>query len=119
MHPPLRWRWLLEGFSQLDLVEEREAVREALHKKGASALVMEYFVATPSAPRETALGNLRNSDMMILVIGFKAGSVLPDSSGSTYTSAEYDELLKLGATRSTTWMPTKKCFLGVLQTKRG
>jgi hypothetical protein len=33
---------------------------------------------------------------MILVIGFKAGSLLPDDSGSTYTSAEYEELLRLG-----------------------
>jgi hypothetical protein len=33
---------------------------------------------------------------MILVIGFKAGTLLPDGSGSTYTSAEYDELLRLG-----------------------
>lgn len=57
---------------------------------------MEYFLASPSTPRDTALGNLRNSDVMILVIGFKAGTLLPDSSGSTYTSAEYDELLRLG-----------------------
>jgi hypothetical protein len=33
---------------------------------------------------------------MILVIGFMAGSLLPDGSGLTYTSAEYEELLKLG-----------------------
>lgn len=57
---------------------------------------MEYFLATPSTPRETALENLRNSDVMILVIGFKAGTLLSDGSGSTYTSAEYDELLRLG-----------------------
>jgi hypothetical protein len=57
---------------------------------------MEYFVATPGTPRETALENLRKSDVMILVIGFKAGTLLPDGSGSTYTSAEYDKLLRLG-----------------------
>lgn len=54
------------------------------------------IVATPSTPRETAFENLRNSDVMILLIGFKAGSLLADGSGSTYTSAEYDELLRLG-----------------------
>jgi hypothetical protein len=42
------------------------------------------------------LQNCGNSDVMILVIGFKAGSLLPDDSGSTYTSAEYEELLRLG-----------------------
>jgi len=92
----------------LDLVGEREAVREALHKKGDSTLAMEYFVATPSTPLETALANLRNSDVMILVIGFKAGSLLPDGSGSTYTSAEYDELLRLG----------KEALLFIKQKKR-
>jgi len=33
---------------------------------------------------------------MILMIGFKAGRLLPDGSGSTYTYAEYGELLRLG-----------------------
>ena len=60
-----------------------------------SRMSMEDFLASPGTPRETALENLRNSDVMILVIGFKAGSLLPDGSGSTYTSAEYDELLRL------------------------
>jgi hypothetical protein len=80
----------------LDLFEEREAVLEALHKKRVSTLAMEYFLASPSTPLETALENLRNSDVMILVIGFKAGTLLPDGSGHTYTSAEYEELLRLG-----------------------
>lgn len=80
----------------LDLVEEREAVLEALHKKQISTLAMEYFVASPNTPLETALDKLRRSDVMILVIGFKAGSLLPDGSGATYTSAEYDEWLRLG-----------------------
>jgi hypothetical protein len=79
-----------------ELVEEREAVLKSLHKRRATTLAMEYFPATASTPLGTALGNLRDSDVMILVIGFRAGSLLPDGSGSTYTSAEYDELLALG-----------------------
>jgi hypothetical protein len=79
----------------LDLVDERESVLKALHKKRASTLAMEYFMASPSTPLETALENLRNSDVMILVIGFKAGTLLPDGSASTYTSAEYEEILRL------------------------
>lgn len=31
----------------LDLLEDREAVLEALHKKQVSTLAMEYFVASP------------------------------------------------------------------------
>jgi hypothetical protein len=79
----------------LDLIEERAAVLEALHKRQSSTLAMEYFPASPNTPLETALGNLRKSDVMILVIGFKAGTLLDDGSGLTYTSAEYDELLRL------------------------
>jgi hypothetical protein len=79
-----------------DLQPEREAVLRELHKRNLATRAMEYFVATPTTPQETALDNLRDSDLMILLIGFKAGSLLPDGSGGTYTSAEYDELLKAG-----------------------
>lgn len=80
----------------LDLVKEREVVLETLRKMRLLTHAMEDFLATPKPPRDTALEHLRNSDMMLLVIGFKAGTLLPDGSGSTYTSAEYDELLRVG-----------------------
>jgi hypothetical protein len=65
---------------------------------------MEDFLASPSRPSETAIQQLRLADVMILVVGFKAGSLLPvkagsllpDGSGSTYTSAEYDEAIRMG-----------------------
>jgi hypothetical protein len=57
---------------------------------------MEDFLATPNPPIDTALEHLRNSDVMLLVIGFKAGTLLPDGFGSIYTSAEFDEALMLG-----------------------
>lgn len=78
----------------IDLVDERKSVLEALRKKRMLPLAMEDFLASVRTPNDTALGNLRKSDVMILLIGFRAGSLLPDGSGSTYTSAEYDELLK-------------------------
>jgi hypothetical protein len=80
----------------LDLVEERQAVLDALRKRRLLTLAMEDFLAAARPPLEVALENLRNSDVMVLVIGFKAGSLLPDGSGSTYTSAEYEEFLRLG-----------------------
>jgi len=80
----------------LDLVEEREAVLQTLRKMRLLTHAMEDFLATPKPPRDTALEHLRDSDVMLLVIGFKAGTLLPDGSGSTYTSAEYDELLRVG-----------------------
>jgi hypothetical protein len=79
-----------------DLRDEREAVLLALARKQQAVLAMEHFLAEPSTPLETALQHLRQSDVMILVIGFKAGSLLPDDSGMTYTSAEYAEAIRLG-----------------------
>jgi hypothetical protein len=80
----------------MDLIEEREAVLEALRAKRLLTHAMEDFLATPKPACVTALEHLRDSDVMLLVIGFKAGSLLPDGSGATYTSAEYEELLRLG-----------------------
>jgi hypothetical protein len=56
---------------------------------------MEDVLATPSTPLDTALQHVRASDIFILVIGFKAGSLLPNHSAMTYTSAEYAEAVKL------------------------
>jgi len=79
-----------------DLRDEREAVIRELQKRSIATKAMEYFVASPSTTQEVALAALREADVMVLVIGFKAGSLLPDGSGGTYTSAEYEELLAMG-----------------------
>jgi hypothetical protein len=78
----------------LDLVKERAAVLKTLRKKRLIPSAMEDFLATPRPPSETALSHLHESHVLILVIGFKAGTLLSDGSGSTYTSAEYDEAIK-------------------------
>jgi len=80
----------------VDLVREREAVLKALRKKRQSVLAMEDFLATPSTPLDTGLRHLRESDLMLLVVGFKAGSLVPGKPGMTYTAAEYEEALQLG-----------------------
>jgi Domain of unknown function (DUF4062) len=80
----------------LDLVEERKAVLESLRKMRLVTNAMEDFLATPNPPLVTALEHLRDSDLMLLVIGFKSGTLLQDGSGATYTSAEYEELLRIG-----------------------
>ena len=61
----------------LDLVRERSEVLEALRKKRLLTRTMEDFLASPHRPTETALQQLRASDVMVLVIGFKAGSSYP------------------------------------------
>lgn len=67
----------------LDLVEERKAFLEALHKMRPLTHAMEDFLATLKPPSDTALEYLRDSDVMLLVIGFKAGTLLTDGPGST------------------------------------
>ncbi|MDW5266113.1 MAG: DUF4062 domain-containing protein [Edaphobacter sp.] len=105
-HPPAQAQFRAKGncvtpflsSTFIDLVPERKAVLEVLRKKRMPPLAMEDFVASARTPADTALKYLRKSDLMLLVIGFKAGSLLPDGSGATYTSAEYDEVLKMGKT---------------------
>ena len=77
-----------------DLQAEREAVLNALQTYQQSVAAMEYFLATPETPLETALAHLRQSDVVLLVVGFYAGSLLPDDSGLSYTGAEYEQAKK-------------------------
>ena len=53
-----------------DLIPEREAAMAALRKRRECVLAMEDFPAAPAPPLETALKHLRDSDVMLLVIGF-------------------------------------------------
>ena len=79
-----------------DLVLERKAVLKALQKKRQSVIAMEFFLSEPSTPLDTALRELRDSDVVLLVIGFRAGSLVPGTLGITYTQAEYFEAVALG-----------------------
>jgi hypothetical protein len=79
-----------------DLVSEREAVLQALAARQQPVLAMEYFLADSSTPLETALRYLRNCDVVLVLVGFEAGSLLPNHQDMTYTRAEYDEAVKLG-----------------------
>jgi hypothetical protein len=79
-----------------DLVSEREAVLRALRRRRQIAIAMEDFLAGPGPPLDVALAELRSSDVVLLVLGFEAGSLLQDGSGRTYTRAEYDEATTRG-----------------------
>ena len=79
------------------LVPEREAILKALAARQQAVLAMEYFLAESSTPLDTALKHLRNSDIVLLVIGFKAGSLVRNNPDMTYTRAEYDEAVVMQA----------------------
>jgi hypothetical protein len=79
-----------------DLRVEREAAQEALRRSQVVPWGMELFVSEPSKPLKVCLEQLQLSDAVVLIIGFKAGSLIPDSPGLTYTGAEFQLAQQLG-----------------------
>src|ERR1700751_222465 len=73
-----------------DLRPEREAAKEVLLQSELVPWGMELFVSQPSEPLDVCLEQVRLSDAVVLIIGFKAGSIIPDSPGMTYTGAEIE-----------------------------
>ena len=75
-----------------DLIRERKAVLEALQRRQQSFAAMEYFLATPKTPLAICLDELRKSDIVLVVVGLRSGSLLPDglNSGARYTSQHYN-----------------------------
>ena len=71
-----------------DLKPEREAVQEALRKGDSLPWGMEFFVSEPRRPLDVCLQELERCDAVILLVGARAGSLVPDGSGLTYTHAE-------------------------------
>ena len=68
---------------------------------------MEIFVSEPTRPVDVALRELEQSDGVVLIIGFIAGSH-PDQPGLTYTRAEFDRACEL-----------RKPIFAFIKTERG
>lgn len=51
---------------------------------------MELFVSEPSKPFDECM------EQVVLIIGFMAASLIPESPGLTYTRAEFELAQKLG-----------------------
>ena len=79
-----------------DLRPERDAAKEVLLQSELVPWGMELFVSRPSDPLDVCLEQVQFSDAVVLITGFKAGSIIPDSAGMTYTGAEIDLAQKLG-----------------------
>lgn len=73
-----------------DLIRERKAVLDALQRRQQSFAAMEYFLATPKTPLATCLDELGKSDVVVIVVGRRSGSLLTDGS-MTYTLAEFKQ----------------------------
>ena len=79
----------------VDLRGERTAAQEALREGEAAPWGMEYFSSEPTKPLEVCLRNVGQCAAVVLVIGFRGGSVIPENPGLTYTAAEIEEAVKL------------------------
>ena len=79
-----------------DLRPERESAQEALRRSELVPWGMELFVSEPSKPLDVCLEQVQLSDAVILIIGFMAGSLIPESPELTYTRAEFALAQRLG-----------------------
>src|SRR5215469_18624249 len=57
---------------------------------------MELFVSEPSKPLDVCLEQVQLPAAVVLIIGFMAGSLIPESPELTYTRAEFELAQKLG-----------------------
>ena len=73
-----------------DLTTEREAVLIAIRSLQQEHQAMELFGARPSPAIDTCLEEVRASDVLVVVVGFLYGSLVPGSDIS-YSEAEYRE----------------------------
>jgi hypothetical protein len=77
-----------------DLSEERGAVLDAILRLQLQHDSMEFFGARPERPIETCLQEVRNSDILVVIVGRKYGSIVPGW-GISYSEAEYREAQRL------------------------
>jgi Domain of unknown function (DUF4062) len=81
----------------VDLLEERRAIIDVLQSLGICTHSMEQFGARAARPIDTCLAEVRSSDIMILIIGHRYGTLVPGSKPSiSFSHAEYLEAIASG-----------------------
>lgn len=78
-----------------DLAEERDRVLDAVRRLQLQHDSMEFFGARTGLPIETCLAEVRRSDVLVVVVGHRYGSLVPDL-GISFSEAEYREGQRLG-----------------------
>jgi uncharacterized protein YjbI with pentapeptide repeats len=77
-----------------DLTEEREAVMSAIRRLQHQHDSMEYFGARSDQPIQTCLEEVRSSDVLVVIVGHRYGTMVPEI-GVSFTEAEYKEGYRL------------------------
>lgn len=75
-------------------MDERASVIDVIARLQLSHESMEFFGARPNQPLSTCIEQIRQSDIMLIIIGHMYGSIVPDL-GISYSEAEYDEGYRL------------------------
>jgi tetratricopeptide (TPR) repeat protein len=73
-----------------DLEPEREAVLDAIRRVQQRHNAMEFFGARPGRPIDVCLEEVRKSDLLVVIVGLKYGS-LPSGMEVSYSQAEYEQ----------------------------
>lgn len=77
-----------------DLSAEREGVLDAIRRLKLQHDSMEFFGARPGQPIETCLEEVRKSDVLVVMVGHRYGTIVPDL-GISFSEAEYAEGYRL------------------------
>src|ERR1700730_2263299 len=77
-----------------DLSDERNRVLDAIQRLKLQHDSMEFFGARAEQPIEVCLQEVRESDALVVIVGHRYGSIVPDL-GISYSEAEYEEGHKL------------------------
>jgi len=77
-----------------DLSQEREGVLDAIRRLKLQHDAMEFFGARTQQPIETCLEEVRASDVLVVIVGHRYGTIVPEL-GISYSEAEYREGFRL------------------------
>ena len=77
-----------------DLTAEREAVLDAIRRLQLQYDSMEFFGARAGQPIETCLEEVRQSDILVVIVGHRYGTIA-SSLGISFSEAEYSEGYRL------------------------
>jgi len=77
-----------------DLSQERDGVLDAIRRLKLQHDSMEFFGARADRPIETCLEEVRASDVLVVIVGLRYGSIVPGL-GISYSEAEYSEGFRL------------------------
>ncbi len=78
-----------------DLIAERQAAVEAILSTGNIPAGMELFAAGDQSQMEVIQEWIRESNVYLLILGSRYGSIEPES-GKSYTHLEYEYALEIG-----------------------